>query len=357
MALSAQEAELYDRQIRLWGVAAQQRMRTAHVLVYGLNALGSEVAKNAVLAGTNVTLGDAQAVLETDIGVNFFLAPGDVGKNRAEAALARLAELNRLVKTAAVVGPLTALPEDTLRTFAAVVICDGTVAEQLAAARLLRALSVPFMAASLFGLHAAMFSDLGPAYSFCTERRDRDSDSLITTPHVLAFPSLDEALETPWAATPRLFVRAGRQLGMLNAWLAYMRGVSADADAALLSASVAPASAAAEVRRLAAEARASPGWTHESAAALVNASALEAFLSRRGVQVVPVACILGGVIANQLVGILSGKGKPLLNVLLFDALESLAAVVVAGGRPSAAPAAAAAARAADPPAAAAIEID
>ena len=101
------------------------------MLVFGLNALGAEVAKNAVLAGTNVTLGDAQAVFETDVGVNFFLGPDDVGKNRAEAALVRLAELNKLVKTTSVAGPLTALPVEMLRQFAVVVICDGTVAEQV----------------------------------------------------------------------------------------------------------------------------------------------------------------------------------------------------------------------------------
>ncbi len=49
--LSVQEAELYDRQIRLWGAEAQQRIRGSTVLIYGMNALGAEVSKNAVLAG------------------------------------------------------------------------------------------------------------------------------------------------------------------------------------------------------------------------------------------------------------------------------------------------------------------
>lgn len=106
-------------------------VRAAHVLVYGMNALGAEVAKNAVLAGTNLTLGDSRAVETSDLGCNFFIEPGDLGKNRAEASLARLGELNRLVKTSAAVGSLTALPVDVLRQFSVVVICDGTVDEQV----------------------------------------------------------------------------------------------------------------------------------------------------------------------------------------------------------------------------------
>lgn len=43
----------YDRQIRLWGLAAQQRMANASVLVIGLRGLAAEICKNLVLAGQN----------------------------------------------------------------------------------------------------------------------------------------------------------------------------------------------------------------------------------------------------------------------------------------------------------------
>lgn len=43
MALSASEAAVYDRQIRLWGVDAQQRLRDARVLICGMSAAASEV--------------------------------------------------------------------------------------------------------------------------------------------------------------------------------------------------------------------------------------------------------------------------------------------------------------------------
>lgn len=38
-----EEAELYDRQIRLWGLEAQSRVRNARVLIVGLRGLHAEV--------------------------------------------------------------------------------------------------------------------------------------------------------------------------------------------------------------------------------------------------------------------------------------------------------------------------
>lgn len=40
------EAKLYDRQIRLWGVSSQKRLRQANVICIGLSGLASEIIKN-----------------------------------------------------------------------------------------------------------------------------------------------------------------------------------------------------------------------------------------------------------------------------------------------------------------------
>ena len=63
MALSKQESALYDRQIRLWGVAAQQRMRESKILIVGMTALAAELCKNIVLAGLNVVILDGKSYL------------------------------------------------------------------------------------------------------------------------------------------------------------------------------------------------------------------------------------------------------------------------------------------------------
>jgi ubiquitin-like 1-activating enzyme E1 A len=76
------EIALYDRQIRLWGVKAQEKIRTANILLVSIKALANEIAKNLVLAGIgSITLADHENVTEDDLGAQFFISDADVGKN------------------------------------------------------------------------------------------------------------------------------------------------------------------------------------------------------------------------------------------------------------------------------------
>lgn len=71
--LSEDEIALYDRQIRLWGLAAQTNMRIAKVLLVNIGSIGTEVAKNIVLSGIgHLTVLDSHIVNETDLGSQFF---------------------------------------------------------------------------------------------------------------------------------------------------------------------------------------------------------------------------------------------------------------------------------------------
>jgi len=80
--LSNKEAEIYDRQIRLWGVESQQRLRSARVFVLGLSGIGAEVTKNLVLGGISVTLVDSKVVTASSLKVNFFLdGEKSIGQN------------------------------------------------------------------------------------------------------------------------------------------------------------------------------------------------------------------------------------------------------------------------------------
>ena len=97
------EVKLYDRQIRLWGLEAQSRMRnsrilgtilcrsyvpvsrmycTINTLVIGVTALSNELLKNIVLAGVgHVTLLDSSKVSPKDLGSQFLLRKENVGEN------------------------------------------------------------------------------------------------------------------------------------------------------------------------------------------------------------------------------------------------------------------------------------
>ena len=57
--ITADEIALYDRQIRLWGVKAQESIQKANVLLIGMKALANEVAKHDI----EVCCGLPQAML------------------------------------------------------------------------------------------------------------------------------------------------------------------------------------------------------------------------------------------------------------------------------------------------------
>ncbi|KAJ1913322.1 E1 ubiquitin-activating protein aos1, partial [Tieghemiomyces parasiticus] len=67
--ITADEAALYDRQIRLWGLEAQQRLRNAHVRVINLRSpIALELCKNLTLAGIGrLTLTDDRLVETADL--------------------------------------------------------------------------------------------------------------------------------------------------------------------------------------------------------------------------------------------------------------------------------------------------
>ncbi|RUS28327.1 hypothetical protein BC938DRAFT_482013 [Jimgerdemannia flammicorona] len=122
----ADEAALYDRQIRLWGLEAQQRMRNSNILVAGMRALSNEVCKNLVLAGVGaVTILDHAIVSQEDLGAQFFLAAVDVGKNRAKAAAERVRLLNPRVTVTADTGHITSKPDDFFAQFDVVCLTDS----------------------------------------------------------------------------------------------------------------------------------------------------------------------------------------------------------------------------------------
>ncbi|VDP99485.1 unnamed protein product [Trichobilharzia regenti] len=78
-AITEEEAELYDRQIRLWGVESQNRLKQSKILLLGMNALAAEIAKNIVLAGiSSLTIID--------------------DKQRSDAVISRTQDLNPMVK-------------------------------------------------------------------------------------------------------------------------------------------------------------------------------------------------------------------------------------------------------------------
>ncbi|XP_032939864.1 SUMO-activating enzyme subunit 1 [Catharus ustulatus] len=160
--ISEEEAAQYDRQIRLWGLEAQKRLRTSRVLLVGLRGLGAEVAKNLILAGVRgLTLLDHQQVSPEDGRAQFLIPSGSVGRNRAEASLERAQSLNPMVEVKADPESVESKPHEFFRQFDAVCLTCCSRESMVRINQICHKNGIKFFTGDVFGYHGYMFADLG----------------------------------------------------------------------------------------------------------------------------------------------------------------------------------------------------
>ncbi|XP_071079593.1 SUMO-activating enzyme subunit 1-like [Haliotis cracherodii] len=160
--ITEDEAALYDRQIRLWGLDAQRRLRAARVLLVGVKGLGAEVAKNIVLAGIkSITLLDSSLVDDEDCTSHFLVSRADLGKNRAESSLHRVQLLNPMVQISADSGDVVAKDDSFFSNFDVVCVTCCPAATQCRINKICADKKIQFFSGDVFGYYGYMFSDLG----------------------------------------------------------------------------------------------------------------------------------------------------------------------------------------------------
>ncbi|XP_078048821.1 SUMO1 activating enzyme subunit 1 [Augochlora pura] len=159
--LTDHEAELYDRQIRLWGLESQKRLRGAKVLLIGINGFGAEVAKNIILAGVKaVTFLDHRNVTAED-RCSQFLTPKDLlGKNRAEASLQRAQNLNSMVDIKADTSNIDEKPDTYFSNFNVVCATECTITQLKRINKICRDHNVKFFCGDVWGTVGYTFADL-----------------------------------------------------------------------------------------------------------------------------------------------------------------------------------------------------
>ncbi|KAI5119190.1 hypothetical protein M0805_004445 [Coniferiporia weirii] len=164
LQITEDEAAVYDRQIRLWGLEAQQRMRNATILIVRLRGVATETVKNIVLAGIGkLVVMDDELVSEEDLGAGFFFRDEDVGQKRVDAAKQRIESLNPLVaiETVSSLTPLDPQNLDaTLHGIDLVCITDADRDTLIRVNNACRRQNKPFYAGGSYGLIGYIFCDL-----------------------------------------------------------------------------------------------------------------------------------------------------------------------------------------------------
>ncbi|KAK4106286.1 hypothetical protein N658DRAFT_482190 [Parathielavia hyrcaniae] len=161
--ISADEIALYDRQIRLWGMKAQEKIRNANILLVTMKALANEIAKNLVLAGIgSLTILDSESVTAADLGAQFLLSEEDnpIGTNRAAAASAALQRLNPRVQIHVDTVDVSLKPPSFFAPFDIIIATDLDAPTLNIINTATRLNNRPFYAAGCHGLHGFLFADL-----------------------------------------------------------------------------------------------------------------------------------------------------------------------------------------------------
>ncbi|EPE35459.1 Activating enzyme of the ubiquitin-like protein [Glarea lozoyensis ATCC 20868] len=334
--ISADEIALYDRQIRLWGVQAQEKIRSASILLITLSALSNEIAKNLVLAGiSTLTILDSAIVTEADLGAQFFLSQADVGRNRAEAAAPQIRKLNPRVKVVVDTTPEAEVKSDYYSQFDVVIAIDLAPMRLGLINTMTRFYRKRFYAAGLHGMYGFIFSDL-IEHDYLVERekgnrpttlgQETRSRSVVNVSqkkengkNIELVTKREEyatwILCSDGARLPEEFLKSRRRLKAVTPILSCFRALWAFLDmnnGRFPSPSI--REDIASFTLLATAKHKALGLPEET----MKSEVLRKFLGGLNTEISPVAAVLGGQLAQDVINVLGARQQPIQNTVIFD---------------------------------------
>jgi len=332
--ITEQEAELYDRQIRLWGLDAQKRLRASRVCILGVGGLGAEIAKNLVLAGVNqLAMVDSENVSEED-ATSQFLAPRDtVGKNRAESSLQRLQQLNPMVTVSADPGKSQDKTEEFFKGFDVVVATNCSKDELVRINSICRAEKTLFYAGDIFGFYGFSFMDL-VSHEYVEEVKDtkeeaKSGDEPATKKQkmetetksvkkAMTFVSLAETLKVDWSSElySRRIKRMDPSYFLLQILFEFVAQTGHKPR---------PANKAEDLEKMK-ELRTSTLEKLKIPVAKVSDEMLGLLFG----ELSPVCAVVGGVVAQEIIKAISNKDAPHNNYFFYNPVESCGVVETIG---------------------------
>ena len=345
-SISADEIALYDRQIRLWGVKAQELIRNANILLIGMKALGNEIAKNLVLAGIgSLTILDHENVIEEDLGSQFLITEDDVGKNRAEAAAVELRKMNPrvniLVDRESIMTKMQSIMTTMPEYFGAfqIVISTGQPFEMASNINMsCRMCNVKFYAADVHGMYGYVFSDL-IVHQFLV---DRDIQGNIPTKAGITETSTRMVIGVEAKKeNNKMKESVTKQETYCPMLLANSSPLPQEATKSRRTKLRVPPLVSCLRGLFEFQKRTggrSPGASHEDLVVFtqftnekhmelqlppetLTSTVFRSFLQNVGTEIPPTAAYLGGQVAQDVINVLGQREQPLQNFLLFDGEE------------------------------------
>lgn len=311
--LTGEEAALYDRQIRLWGLEAQRKLASSSVLLAGdlTCLLAQEIAKNVVLAGISRLSFMTAVQPKSEVGAaQTFLG------STLEAIVANLKDMNPLVDVGTTEEPVEALGD-----YAVVCAIGLHRNQELELSDKCRGAGVPFLTGRVAGQAGWVFLDLGKRYGFqeksvSGENANEDAVSM----KYGEYCSYREAIESPWKKEP---IRSEYGWHFACALQEFddrhqrLPGQQLEDTDQLLE----------FYDRLQTEKK-YPATPKEKMDSVKNR--LMTIGKAAHVVIPPIAAIVGGLWGREVIKVVSGKDEPLNNFFFFNAETSAGAVEKVG---------------------------
>uniref|UniRef100_A0A1B0C9L3 SUMO-activating enzyme subunit 1 n=1 Tax=Lutzomyia longipalpis TaxID=7200 RepID=A0A1B0C9L3_LUTLO len=309
--LTVQEAELYDRQIRLWGLESQKRIRTARILICGINGLGAEISKNIILAGVkSVTFLDHNVVSEGDRCSQFLAPVTALGENRAEASLARAQALNPMVELNADKDVLTEKPDNFFTAYDVVIVIGAPRREMIRINNACRMKGVKFFGTDVWGMFGYSFADLQEhqfiedvfKHKVVSKENDKIKTELVGVPtkKTLLFPPLQDVFEFDCRKREYLKTIKRKGFALMMFMILHRFREEHQRDPCYKKAT--------EDRAILLQ------YRDDLAPGIIPDSAFTHVFS----QISPVAAIVGGVVGQEVIKSVSQKEAPHHNLFFFD---------------------------------------
>lgn len=160
--LTADEIALYDRQIRLWGQDTQLRLQSTKILVINFGAVATETVKNLVLGGIHsIEILDSATVCEEDFATQFFL-PKDspIGSLKLPLVEPAIRKLNPRVNLSICTDRLSEKDDTYFRKFDLVIATELQKLDFLNVNNITRKLALPLYVTGMHGMFSYILTDL-----------------------------------------------------------------------------------------------------------------------------------------------------------------------------------------------------
>ncbi|KAM0454907.1 hypothetical protein ACHAPV_008048 [Trichoderma viride] len=335
-AITADEIALYDRQIRLWGMAAQAKIQNANILLITIRALANEIAKNLVLAGVgSLTVLDSAIVTEADLGAQFLLSEMEnpVGQNRAETASVALRKLNPRVQVIVDSEGVKSKGPSYFANFDIVIATDLDPDSFNLINTATRINGKAFYAAGTHGMYGFIFSDL-IEHDYVIERdlgnvatqlkQETRTRSIVDVKTKKEGPKVVESvtkreLYSTWflasdvASLPEEYTKSKRRLKSVSPTLSCLRALweFMQIQGGRLPSNREDLKLFTQIATQKHKALSLPSET-------LRPEFLRSFLQNLGSEIAPVTAILGGQLAQDVINVLGQKQQPIQNMVIFD---------------------------------------